>query len=367
MISLLSIFKNPTLLFKNKRIVSIDLMKLFASLLVVLDHSIQRWIVSGQSSQLYNYIFLTQMPIFMVLAGYFAYKGLQKRYNEKKPGNSLLKSVISYALPFISFGMIRGAFLCNSFIQYIQFLGNMFLYPNNSLWFLWILLIMDFLLRISCHLSNIISFAKKNLIFLLAVCFYIILLLPLTIMLFSGYFYFGIKQLIYYSIYYLAGYIIAFLVNNGLLCFLHNNIYKIVIFFLSLALMILSLLLRPTMIFDDETFINILIRVVGSFSSIYVCYFFANLISRFHIAAVLSKGGIFSLELYFTHLLIFLLPLLDNKIVVNNQIETTLLFISFYVLTITVSYCLIMLFKTNKITDLIFYGKADFFYQKKNL
>lgn len=68
------IVKNPFLQFKRNRTASYDLMKFAALIFVMLDHTFQHWNPALTQTQFYNFVFLTQMPLFFFIAGYFAYK-----------------------------------------------------------------------------------------------------------------------------------------------------------------------------------------------------------------------------------------------------------------------------------------------------
>lgn len=70
------IIKNPFQRFKNGRIAFYDFMKLIALGFVMLDHTFQHWRPALTQSAFYNFIFLTQMPLFFFIAGYFS---LEKR------------------------------------------------------------------------------------------------------------------------------------------------------------------------------------------------------------------------------------------------------------------------------------------------
>lgn len=66
--------------YSNRRNKTFDFLKLYAMLSVVLDHALQHMLgESTQSTQLYNWIFLSQMPIFMFVSGYFALRGIEKK------------------------------------------------------------------------------------------------------------------------------------------------------------------------------------------------------------------------------------------------------------------------------------------------
>ena len=129
-------FKNPFLSFRRRNIV-FDLLKLFAALLVIMDHTLQRWIDGSQSTQLYNFIFLTQMPLFMFIAGFFAARKVDRIDSLKNFVISVGKVALSLLVPFLSYLLIANAFTTD----YLSGIVNGFLHPSESisLWFLWAL------------------------------------------------------------------------------------------------------------------------------------------------------------------------------------------------------------------------------------
>ncbi len=68
---------------KSERIVSFDLLKLFAIYLVVLGHCVQHLLPTHPYDEpMYIYIYSFHMPLFMMMSGYFSYKqGYNPRIN----------------------------------------------------------------------------------------------------------------------------------------------------------------------------------------------------------------------------------------------------------------------------------------------
>ena len=142
------LFKSPFSGFKKRNVV-FDLLKLFAALMVILDHSLQRWIEGSQSTQLYNFIFLTQMPLFVFIAGFF----IAKKNNNVKTlveyAFTTCKTAASLLIPFCSYSLITTAFEASSFSEYWTRVFNCFLNPQTSLWFLWALFCLEFFILTS--------------------------------------------------------------------------------------------------------------------------------------------------------------------------------------------------------------------------
>ena len=136
---------------KIKRDRTYDFLKLYAMLSVVLDHSLQRWIGGDiQRSQLYNWIFLTQMPIFMFVSGYFSVEGIYQNLTSNNYVRKIRK-IIKLLIPFVTFTII------SSIIASQNMLIKSFLHPDYSLWFLWALMWIQLILSTAQWLAEKIS------------------------------------------------------------------------------------------------------------------------------------------------------------------------------------------------------------------
>lgn len=83
------------------RIQSLDLLKLFAVFLVLWGHAIQ-YFFSAEANDMFVYrlIYSFHMPLFMMVAGYFAVSSLKCNFYSliKKKGRQLLLPVVSWAV-----------------------------------------------------------------------------------------------------------------------------------------------------------------------------------------------------------------------------------------------------------------------------
>ena len=193
-------FINPFSSFP-KRNHFFDLLKLFAISLVVLDHALQRWVVGSQNTQLYNFIFLTQMPIFMFVSGFFFYKTVSKCLNSKQYLIVIAKSVISLLVPFTVFSIIKGFFVSNNVSQYFTFLSGCFLHPQNSLWFLLALLWMQTMMSLACLLTYLFKINKSVFQSIILFSLYFVFLSPFVVLTIAHKDYLDAKLIVYYSLY----------------------------------------------------------------------------------------------------------------------------------------------------------------------
>lgn len=354
--NLKSFLLNPFSICK-KRNHFFDLLKLFAILLVILDHSLQRWVICAQDSQLYNFIFLTQMPLFMFVSGYFFFKTINRCSAPKDYLILFAKISISLLIPFVSFSLIKGFFVTTSPKDYFIFFLNCFVQPQLSLWFLLALFWMQTLMLLSSFI--IYFFKKKNdvFVFIFRLIFFLILLTPFILLFILKKDILDAKIITYYSLFFLLGFSIFFAKNKNLLSFLKNIIWQLVVTLVSLGVLIVIMIFNPHFIYSPDDLMHTAIRAIGSVCNIIVCCFAFYYISKLSFMKIISYGGCFTLELYFVHLFLFLLPLFETQIALDSFIHF-LTFMGFYLLTVLSSFAVAIALKTNVFTDFVFFGKV---------
>lgn len=132
----------------GKRIDYIDAVKCFAITLVVLGHVIQNVLFRDTYESLYpwRFIYSFHMPLFMMVSGYFAHNYLTIR-----------KDCFRLLVPYVMWAVVLA-------IQYrsVTYLWNVVLYPDNGLWFLWVLFFVKaiyasaFVLERKLHISPVL-------------------------------------------------------------------------------------------------------------------------------------------------------------------------------------------------------------------
>lgn len=132
---------------------------------------------------------------------------------------------------------------------------------------------------------------------------------------------------------------------------------------ISMSLMIVCMILRPTMLYDEENLPNLLIRVIGSCSSIIFHLLAFAFLCRIQFVKNIAKLGMLSLEFYFVHLLVLRIPICNNIFSVDFVGILTNIGLFFYVYL--TSFVLIIIAKTNYITDSILFGKIPLYLNKK--
>lgn len=351
------VMQPPFYFLKGDRDYRFDLLKLWAMLSVVLDHCLQRWIENCQQSQLYNFIFLSQMPIFIFVSGYFAYFQIKKivNFTPKETIIFLSKKVISLLIPFISYAIIK-LIISNNY----SMIYESFVYPQKSLWFLWTLLWLEVLIFVSQLISKGLSVNKKDKvkwIFALSLVFYLLLLVPFAVLFIYRPEIIDTKLIVYYSIFFLFGYCFSFLYQQ--FEFVKKSIFNVAIGIISLIALIVVMILHPTIISDAETIPNIIIRIIGSVSAIIAVFEFVSLLSKIKLFSFVSKFGRISLEFYYVHLLLFMIPIFQVPL------TNVFLFICLYLLVVISTFLVIVLLKTNIVTDLLCFGKINLVWKEK--
>ena len=252
----------------GKRDRTFDLLKLYAMLSVVLDHSLQHMIGGSiQSTQLYNWIFLSQMPIFMFVAGYFSLNGVDKYYSLLDYWQRIGKTTISLLIPFISYSIIV------SIIGHKNLVVLSFLYPDYSLWFLWALMWMHILMITSQQVSRTIVKSHFNKV-VFSLIFYIVELIPVGIiyLIYPGLF--GSKLVIFYSVFFLSGYVYSELEKRYSL--LEKDKLKILCLLVTVIIVAFVMIKHPTVMEERETLSNIIVRCIGSFSAVILMLYLSS-------------------------------------------------------------------------------------------
>ncbi len=111
----------------------LDVLKGLAISLVVLGHILQGCYDGYDSLMVFNVIWSLQIPLFMVVSGYFASK-------KKAPvGQTILKKAKSYLIPFVSCFLIRELLILGNQYQLWARTKVLMFALEESLWYLFVL------------------------------------------------------------------------------------------------------------------------------------------------------------------------------------------------------------------------------------
>lgn len=328
--------------YGNRRNKTFDFLKLYAMLSVVLDHALQHMCVGAQSTQLYNWIFLSQMPIFMFVSGYFALHGIEKESSIKKYGNMIKKTVVSLLCPFLSYAIVISLITRENIVFYS------IITPQKSLWFLWALMWMQLIMLTAQQIAKQLIKGKVTRV-VFSIGIYIVGLIPICLLFLWKPLMFDTKLILFYSVFFLFGYFYSFLEETWK--FLKSETWKGACTPILIIVVAFVMIKHPTIIYDNETILNLLYRFIGSFSAVFLMLYFSTFIVKMKSVQRIAKYGMLSLEMYFTHLLIIRIPFF------NSEGIGIPMFVLKYMILIGCSVFVILLLKKWWVTDLFFYGK----------
>lgn len=256
----------------------ISMLRGFAILLVLLGHSIIVFPINlleiEWCRRLYNLIYYFHMPLFFFIAG-FCYT--QKDNYKKYIGNKFKRIFI----PYITFGIIDLISkhllpnLVNRTTSLKQDIIRIILRGGNY-WFLYVLFIIFIIFPIIIKLMRIVNNKYFNII----IIFILLYLLPLKITNI-----FDLNNVIYYSFYFVIGYVMKNYYNNRII-----NIFSKNIIFIISTILFLTLSLFPE---------NFIFKIIKALSGIIFSYsFILKLKSMFNMSKGLELFGKYSLQLY---------------------------------------------------------------------
>lgn len=136
----------------EKRDSGLDFIKAFATILVILGHVIQFSNENFDESLLFKFIYSFHMPLFMFISGYLYFNANQATASK----NKLKKRCETLLVPFFVWTVISvSTSLIYSYCSGLEVLSSakemiidIILYPDSSLWFLWVLFLCIILFEI---------------------------------------------------------------------------------------------------------------------------------------------------------------------------------------------------------------------------
>lgn len=284
----------------SKRIVWADSLKGCLMMVVIFSHALQTALGLGsENNHLFNIICSFQMPAFVAVSGYLAYRP-EGRFSYTSV-NSCFKIVYrrvrQLIIPFLLWDLLKLVTTNNlSFSGFVDFL----LYPDYGYWFLWVLFFIFVIFVLSAWFSY--YFSIKQEIVMTVVC-----LILIVIMVLFNIRIFGFQFIAYYFLFYILGY------------YLHKYEKELITkrFFYITILAMLWLVLAwfwkmhelPVFlkgIHMPETMMQYTYRFVTALAAVYVLLALSPLVlnRRKKWNEPLEKIGIVSLGLYTSHLIV---------------------------------------------------------------
>lgn len=332
---------------KTKRDMRFDVLRGFAAILVVLFHVIQLSIKGYENSIILNIIWSIQMPLFMIIAGYFS---LSKKENNLK---NLFKSLFSYLWPFITFFILRC--IISKYQEPFGYAYELFWHLDGSLWFLFVLAIF----KIAHYFGRLFSKDRNSfkgfIIYTLTFFVFIILYSFPSIKL--GFNFIGIKYVMYYSLFFYLGYIWHFLQSTKIVNIINKKRLDIMAAVFSLIYFVIIINFNLFLASDTniaQVSLRLLCSILGCYMIIYFV-FNCKLISKF--ANFLSYIGNLTLEIYYIHLLWmkYFCQAKDYTVHVFRYLYVALCFVFVFAVTIGV----ILLIRKSNTLNFIIFGKCN--------
>lgn len=269
---------------------SIDALKGFGILCVVLGHALQFSFSEFDNNVFFKIIYSFHMPLFFFLSGYVAYE--TKIYNKCNFSYCIKNKFIHLVIPFLSWYFIVKYILHGEFMDQdlIKYSTTLVYSPDVSLWFLWILFLV-FIAVYSYFKIQIMDVRKK---------IFISLLILSLIILFRNQK--SIQLLIYYIPFFMIGYLVSKYWN-----ILEKIFTSSKVFFISIILYALLLIVWKRMP-ENHHFLEILtvysIKYITASIAIILLFSVSDKLSKINI---LSLVGYYSLDIYIIHFSLFFL------------------------------------------------------------
>lgn len=333
----------------NRRDKRYDAIKGLAILIVCIEHIIQVNSYDYASTEIHSVLFAVQMPIFMIVSGYFC--GNKIVASAKVVSLNIKNKAIAYLIPFFSHEIIfKPVFFKGE--NGFERIKIVFPYSMDSgLWFLWVLFVLSTELVISSYITREYSNLRKSVYTVLVYGVFQFITLFLGVI--FGMKFLAIKQVLFYSVYFILGYLYKrhleeFLSKNNTIKSIIACICILVGFYFSA---------NYSMILLGEGVKDVLIRTIAGICLSFVLITFTKQYYEILAKLKIDVLGKYTLEIYYTHGIAFSLLQKSSQYVVYSVNGVTQIVLSI-ILTTIYTTLLIAIIKCNKISDFLFYGKC---------
>lgn len=181
---------------KVSRLLWADSLKGLLMILVILGHAIQGYMPEACfHNHVWNLIYSFHMPAFMAVSGYFAYR-VHRVWGGKL--STCKRRFLQLLVPYFAWSIV--SMIVSGEVTFLK-LENIFLHPDTSFWFLWVLFWINILFVLGqwiaekCHLDELIPIST-------------ICVVLLGMMVGLEFRLFGFQFLAYYFLFYTLGYVV---------------------------------------------------------------------------------------------------------------------------------------------------------------
>lgn len=334
---------------------TVDIIRGFAMLMVVLQHTMSDCTSDVNTSLLFQIVWTCQLPLFIIISGYVT------RYSRPLSDGTVLwkfimKRSLAYLLPWTVWTLVvKGAVFGQSQYFNPEFL---FWHTDSGYWFLLTIWTISMVFGIADLLSNKIAKDKQTLNICLHFAFCgvgMVVLAAIGYVL--GLTFLGIKLTLYYLPIYLIGYLYG-QVQDQLMAKSYSKTLVNVVITVSLALW-LAIINRFDFFGGADTPVMIAFRFC---TSILGCTAIIGLFTEFFNgggnSCILTWVGKHSLEVYLSHYLLLNLFHMEQMPVLMSLCGITLLTVNFLT-TVLLTSLLIKVVQHNPILNYILYAKGS--------
>lgn len=337
----------------------VDIMRGIAMLLVVLGHTMTGCTTGAEKSFLFNIVWSLQMPLFILISGYVT------RYSrEISDGSGLWKYVkrrtIAYLLPWVVWSFIvRGIIFGQSnFLNLKWLLWHM----DSGYWFLATIWTISMIFGVSTFVAKKLAKHSEIKMQMITLILYLVGMGALVAIGFvADLSFFAIKLTLYYMPFYFVGYLYGQYRDRFLETRWGKTVIDVVVAIcLAAWLLIITRFYLYTL---PDNGVAIILRVASSITGcVAICGLckgvFNNTAQNGLGGGMLRWSGVHSLEIYLTHyLLLCLLKMVEMPI--TGSLQGTLLMLSNYVLTVSLTLFAVKLINSNKALRLVLYGNKE--------
>ncbi len=339
----------------NTRIRWLDSLKGIAIILVIIRHVMQSNILNCSETIVGNVIFAVQMPLFMIIAGYFSITSV--KYYETATGmlKYIKKRAFHYILPFFSWYiginvLLRGFYSRNVALALETLANNV----DVGLWFLYVVFVLSAVLIVSKYICFKLKIWKTNTI--IPVIVGGVILLPLILLgKQNGFRFMGINLIVYYYLYFVLGYLIYSYRNLVNTLFSKRKVRYIT--FLVSTIIFTMIVFHHNIELSGDEIINIVLRVVAALTG---CLSIALVVfdlpeSSKMVEKKLEVIGQYTLELYVVH--VQYIGLLPKGQYYFYTIDGLIIFIVALVITVILSLVTIYVINELPVFKMVLFGK----------
>lgn len=336
----------------QKRIVTIDFIRGFAIIFIVLVHVLQRCVPNFNYNFLISFFIVLSVPLYMFVSGLaYSYKNY---ITIKQLPYQILKKTFNYFWPFLLF-LILKTYMIGRWANLSEAFGDVIPSTSYGLWILWILLFISIITEIGLCLAKFAPQYKSYFVVSLLVVGMIIL------------YYLRINHIIVYLdaiaydyfMLYTPIFIIGFVFGQKMLQIKMKKSIAFILFPITILILFLLTMSFPYFGVYDFIYYWPKLYVLMSFSFIfYLCLI--SILKDSKVYYLFAKQGKISLEIYFVHL-VFLG--FFSFIEFSNVYLTILSAIGLYLACFALSFVIVFISYYIPFLHFLMFGRSYSFYK----